>query len=138
MRNKLASSLLLALALVGTLVAPSFAASKASTSSDDNDTFKSVCMFPWKVAGSGVSTVIGVPEGATKDGTRGAIMATKWIAGKLGNEDGPYQLWVGGLVGGPFGALGGATYGCFDGAWHGLKSGYQEPFSKDSFTFKDE
>ncbi len=129
MRNKLASSLMLALALVGTLVAPSFA---------DDDTFKSVVMIPWKVAGSAVSTVIGCPEGAVKDGTRGAIKASKWVAGKLGNEDGTYQLWFGSILGGPAGALGGAAYGCFDGTWHGMKTGYEKPFTKDSFTFKDE
>ncbi len=129
MRKKIASSLMIAMAIAGTCVAPSYA---------DDDTFKSIVLIPWKVAGSMVSTVIGVPEGATKDGTRGAIMATKWVAGKLGDEDGMYQQWAGGIVAGPFGALGGATYGCFDGAWHGCKTGYEKPFSKDSFTFKDE
>ena len=26
----------------------------------------------------------------------------------------------------------------FDGGWHGMKTGYEQPFSKDAFTFKDE
>ncbi len=129
MYKKLASSFVLAAALVGTMVAPSFA---------DGDTFQSICFFPVRVAGSGVGTVVGVPEGAVKDGTRGAIKATKWVAGKLGNEDGTYQQWAGALLGGPFGIVGGAAYGCFDGGWHGLKTGYQKPFSKDAWTFKEE
>ena len=130
MRKKLASSLMLALALVGTMVAPSYA--------DDNDTFQNVCMVPYRVAGCSVSSVIGVPEGAVRDGTKGAMMATKWVAGKLGNEDGQYQTWFGSVLGGPFGAAGGALYGCFDGCWHGIRTGYTKPFTKDSFTFKDE
>lgn len=129
MRKKLASSLMLALALVGTVVAPSFAG---------EDTFKNIVQVPVRLLGSGVSTVIGVPEGATKHGVKGAMMSTKWVAGKLGNEDGQYQTWTGAIVGGPFGLVGGAAYGMFDGAWHGMKTGYEKPFTKESFTYKDE
>ena len=129
MLKKLASSFILASALVGTMVAPSYA---------DDDTFKTVCLFPVKVLGSGVGTVVGVPLGAVKDGTKGAMMSTKWVAGKLGNEDGQYQQWTGALVGGPFGVVGGAAYRCFDGAWHGMKTGFEKPFSKEAFTFKED
>lgn len=129
MLKKLASSFILASALVGTMVAPSYA---------DDDTFKTVCLFPVRVLGSGVGTVVGVPLGAVKDGTKGAIMSTKWVAGKLGNEDGMYQQWTGALVGGPFGVVGGAAYGCFDGGWHGMKTGFEKPFSKEAFTFKED
>ena len=129
MLKKLASSFVLASALVGTMVAPSYA---------DDDTFKTVCLFPVRVLGSGVGTVVGVPLGAVKDGTKGAIMSTKWVAGKLGNEDGMYQQWTGAIVGGPFGIVGGAAYGCFDGGWHGMKTGYEKPFSKEAFTFKED
>lgn len=76
----------------------------------DDDTFKTVCLFPVKVLGSGVGTVVGVPLGAVKNGTKGAMMSTKWVAGKLGNEDGQYQQWTGALVGGPFGVVGGAAF----------------------------
>lgn len=129
MVRKLATSFVLASTLVGALVTPSFA---------DSDTFQSICFFPVRLLGSGVSTVIGVPEGAVKDGVKGAMMSTKWVADKLGDEDGRYQTWTGALLGGPFGLTGGAIYGVFDGAVHGLKTGYEKPFSKDSFTFKDE
>lgn len=129
MQKKLASSFILAAALVGTIVAPSYA---------DDDTFKNICQFPVKMLGSSVSTVIGVPLGAVKDGTKGARMSTKWVAGKLGNEDGQYQQWFGAVLGGPFGVAGGAAYGCFDGGWHGMKTGYEKPFTKDSFTFKED
>lgn len=129
MLKKLASSFILAWALVGTMGAPSYA---------DDDTFKTVCLFPVRVLGSGVGTVVGVPLGAVKDGTKGAIMSTKWVAGKLGNEDGMYQQWTGALVGGPFGVVGGAAYGCFDGGWHGMKTGFEKPFSKEAFTFKED
>lgn len=130
MRNKIASSFMLALALAGTLVLPSMAA--------DDDTFAAICRFPWRVAGSAVGTAVGVPEGIYKDSVKGAIMSTKWAAGKLGDENGTYQTWWGAMFAGPFGTVGGGAYGAFDGAWHGLKTGYDKPFSKDAFTFKDE
>lgn len=129
MLKKIASSLLVASALVGSMAAPSFA---------DDSTFQTIVFFPVRVLGSGVGTVVGVPLGATKDGTRGAIKATQWVAGKLGNEDGGFQQVVGGIVGGPFGLVGGGAYGVFDGGWHGMKTGFEQPFSKEAFTFKDE
>lgn len=129
MHKKLAASFMLALTVVGSMVAPSYA---------DDTTFQAVCLFPVRLVGSGVSTVLGVPLGMAKDGTKGSIIATKWGAGKLGNEDGKYQTIFGAMLAGPFGLAGGATYGAFDGAWHGMRTGYEKPFTKDSFTFKDE
>ncbi len=129
MQKKLAYSLILAVALVGTVVAPSYA---------DDDTFKSVVQFPLRLLGSAAGTVVGAPEGAVKDGVKGAKMSTKWVAGKLGDEDGQFQTWTGALLGGPVGIVGGAAYGMFDGGLHGAKTGYEKPFSKESFTFKEE
>jgi hypothetical protein len=133
--KKLATSFMLASALVGALVLPTLAASTA-TSSDD--TFQNIVFFPVRVVGSSVGFAVGVPLGAVKDGVKGAMMSTKWVAGKLGNEEGtPHQI-IGAVVGAPFGIAGGAAYGTFDGGWHGITTGYEKPFSKDSFTFKDE
>jgi hypothetical protein len=133
--KKLATSFMLASALVGAMVLPTFAANTA-TSSDD--TFQNIVFFPVRVVGSSVGFVMGVPLGAVKDGVKGAQMGTKWVAGKLGNEDGTYQTVAGAILGAPFGILGGGAYGTFDGGWHGIVAGYEKPFSKDSFTFKDE
>jgi hypothetical protein len=129
MVRNLATSFILASTLVGALVAPSFAA---------DDTFQKICFFPVRLVGAGVSSVIGVPEGAVKDGVKGAMMSTKWLSNKLGDQDGTYQTWAGAILAAPFGIVGGGAYGTFDGGWHGLKTGYEKPFSKDSFTFKEE
>jgi hypothetical protein len=130
MFKKLATSFMLASALVGAIVSPCFAA--------DETTFQSIAFFPVRVVGAGVGTAVGVPLGMLKDGVKGGQMATKWVATKLGDEDGQFQTAMGLLVGAPFGIAGGAAYGTFDGGWHGLKTGYEKPFSKDAFTFKDE
>jgi hypothetical protein len=133
--KKLATSFMLASALVGATTLPSFA--QTATASGD-DTFQNIVFFPVRVVGSMTGLVVGVPLGAVKDGVKGAQMSTKWVAGKLGNEDGVYQQWAGAILGGPFGIAGGAAYGTFDGGYHGLVTGYEKPFSKDAFTFKDE
>ncbi len=130
MRKNLASALLLATALAGSTIAPSHA--------DDGSTFQTIAQFPIRVVGSATGAVVGVPLGAVKDGVKGYIMGTKWVAGKLGDEDGTYQNWWGAVFGGPCGLVGGSAYGMFDGAVHGLKAGYSDPFSKEAFTFKDE
>jgi hypothetical protein len=129
MRKKIVSSLVLATAIVGIASLPSKA---------DDDMFKSVMCFPWKVAGSLVGTTVGVPEGMVKDSVKGAMKTTKWGAGKLGDEKGGFQQSFSGMFVGPFGLVGGGVYGVFDGAYHGMKAGYDKPFSKEAFTFKDE
>ena len=129
MLKKLASSFILASAVVGTMSAPSYAG---------DDTFQTICLLPVRAAGSGIGTVIGVPLGAVKDGVKGSMKSTKWVAGKLGNEDGNVQVFFGSILGGPVGAVGAGAYGVFDGGWHGMKTGFEKPFSKESFTFKDE
>jgi hypothetical protein len=129
MRKKLATSFILASALVGSVTAPSFA---------DGDTFKSICQFPVRVVGASVGAAVGVPLGAFKDSVVGFGKAETMIAGKVGNEDGNGPKIIGCIVGGPIGFVGGAAYGAFDGTVHGVKTGYSKPFSKDSFTFKDE
>ncbi len=129
MLKKLASSFLAASCLVGTLAVPSIAA---------DDKIGSMAFFPLRVLGCGVGTAVGVPLGMVRDGTKGAMQSTKWVAGKLGDENGgPHQV-IGAMVGGPVGLVGGSAFGAFDGGWHGVQTGYKEPFSKDAFTFKDE
>ncbi|MGH9548948.1 MAG: hypothetical protein ACRD3W_06215 [Terriglobales bacterium] len=129
MLKKLASSFVAASALVGTMMVPALA---------DDDTFKTICQFPVRVVGSGVGTVLGVPLGAVKDGVKGWNKGMGYTAGKLGNEDSSGPRFFGAVFGGPIGFLGGATYGTFDGSWHGMRTGYSKPFSKDAFMFKDE
>ena len=140
MYKQLATSFMLASALIGAMVSPSFAANAKSTAqaSSSSDTFQSIVFFPVRVVGSAVGLAVGVPEGVYKDGVKGAIMSTKWVAGKLGNETGTYQTVAGAIVGAPFGIVGGSAYGTFDGGWHGIVTGYEQPFSKSAFTFKDE
>jgi hypothetical protein len=138
MLKKLATSFMLASALIGATVSPSFAANAKTSATSSDDTFQNIVFFPVRVVGSAVSFLVGIPEGAVKDGVKGAQLSTKWVAGKLGNEDGLYQQWAGAIVGAPFGIVGGASYGTFDGGWHGALTGYEKPFSKDAFTFKEE
>jgi hypothetical protein len=135
MFKKLATISLLASALISA-VSPAIAATSNTNASDD--TFQSIVFFPVRVVGSTVGFFVGVPEGAVKDGVKGAQLSTKWVAGKLGNESGTYEQWAGAILGAPFGIVGGAAYGTFDGGWHGICTGYEKPFSKEAFTFKEE
>jgi len=128
MQKKLAFSFALTSALLGALVTPTLAAEE----------LRSAAHFPVKLAGCGLGTVLGVPLGSAKDSVKGGQSAAKYVARTLGNEDGDFQMLAGYLVGAPFGVVGGAAYVSVDGMVHGFKTGYDRPFSKDAFTFKDE
>ena len=88
--------------------------------------------FPVRVISMLTGIIWDVPTGAFQDGVKGAIGGTKMVARNLGNEDGPYDLVAGGLVGGPVGLVGGAAYGVIHGfgygTWHGFM-GYDSPHS---------
>jgi hypothetical protein len=88
--------------------------------------------FPCRVVSMLSAIVWDVPTGAFQDGVKGAIGGTKMVARNLGNQDGPYDLTAGGLVGGPVGLVGGAAYGMLHGfgygTWHGFV-GYDSPHS---------
>ncbi len=129
MLNKLASSFILASALVGTMMAPSYA----------DGTFQSICLFPVKVVGAGVGTVLGVPLGAYKDCAKGFGKAEGSVAGICGNQDGQAQKVIGCVVGGPVGFIGGAAYGALL-RWTDARfeEGFLGAVLKDSMTFKDE
>ena len=129
MLNRLACSFIVASAFIGVIGIPSFAG---------DDTVRSVVQFPVRATGCGLSTVLGAPLGATRDSVRGGQAAAKFVAKTLGNEDGDMHMLVGYAAGGPFGVIGGATCGSVKGLVHGFKTGYDKPFSKDSFTFKEE
>jgi hypothetical protein len=129
MRNRIASSFVIAIAFSGAAIAPAFAS---------DDMFENIVQFPVRVVGSGFGAVVGVPLGAFRDSVKGWMAGTKMVAGGLGNAEGCVQQIVGGATGGPVGFVGGAAFGTVDGAVHGLKAGFGSPFGKDSFTFKDE
>ena len=129
MRKRLACSLAMASAFIFTSIAPSFAG---------DEYCKGICGFPLRLAGCGISTVLGVPLGSFKDSVKGGQAAAKYVAKTLGNEDGDLHMLVGYVVGAPAGATFGAAVGSVDGLVHGFKTGYDKPFSSDSFTYKDE
>lgn len=94
--------------------------------------------FPFKVTGSAISTVWGVPLGLTKGGVEGSMKTTKMVADKMGDKECPVKTAVAAVVGGPFGAVGGGAVGSVKGAIHGAKTGYEKPFSMESFRFKED
>jgi hypothetical protein len=129
MVKKLVSYVAVAATVIGSAVLPSMA---------DDSTAGKVLGFPFKATGSALSTVWGVPLGMTKGGVEGGMKTTKYVAGKLGNEECPVRLAAASVIGGPFGVVGGAAYGSVVGAIHGAKTGYEHPFSMESFRFKED
>src|ERR1700722_5927727 len=129
MVKKFVSYAAVAAAIIGSSMLPSLA---------DDSKVESACAFPFKVTGAALSTVWGVPIGMTKGGVEGGMKTTKYAAGKMGNEECPLRLAACSLIAGPFGVVGGAAYGSVTGAIHGAKTGYEKPFSVESFRFKED
>jgi hypothetical protein len=129
MVKKFVSYVAVAAAIIGGSVLPSIA---------DDSVVENVCAFPFKVTGAALSTVWGVPLGMTKGGVEGSIKTTKYVAGKMGNEESPIRLAASSVIAGPFGVVGGAAYGTVTGVIHGAKTGYNHPFSMESFRFKED
>lgn len=118
-KNSLVFAVTCALA-VGTAL-PSFAADGA---------LGSVASF----FGSTTATVIDVPQGVLIDSMwRVPRQTEKALAEKFGDENGFEQNVVASIIGIPVGMVWGVPVGFLRGAKHGLGTGWEKPFSSESF-----
>ena len=85
--------------------------------------------------GSSTAFVVDVPEGMVVDSTvKCPVKCTRSLAEAFGDEKGWKQKIVGTLFGVPSGAVFGVPYGCVAGGKHALSTGWDKPFSKESFV----
>ena len=84
--------------------------------------------------GSATATVIDTPEGILVDSLYRSPKKT-WhtLAEKFGDENGLSENVAGALLGIPIGFAWGIPAGALRGAKHGMGSGWEKPFSKDSY-----
>lgn len=88
--------------------------------------------------GAVTATVIDVPEGILIDSLwRMPIKTSQSLAGKFGDEKGFQQNVVGALIGVPTGFVWGIPEGAIRGGKHGLGSGWENPYSTDSFVVSE-
>lgn len=84
--------------------------------------------------GSTAATIVDVPEGILYDALWRMPMKT-WhaLADRFGDEHGLQQNVAGAVIGIPVGFLWGIPEGAIRGGRHGMTSGWEKPFSTDSF-----
>jgi hypothetical protein len=129
MKNKTALTLLTSLAITLGFSAPSFA---------DGG--------PMGVAGATAGFLVDVPEGMVIDGFyRMPKKCWHGLAAAFGDNPSSdfglcyvSQQLVGITVGIPFGVCWGIPYGAIHGAKHGIGTGWEKPFSGDSFCVTEE
>jgi len=131
MKNKTALTLLASLAVVLGFSTPSFA---------DGGAMGSAKSF----AGASSAFLVDVPEGALVDGLyRTPKKCWKGLAEAFGGNTDHGLCWAGqqlvGLtVGVPFGVVWGIPTGAFHGGKHGISTGWDKPFSTESYIVTEE
>lgn len=87
--------------------------------------------FPFKVVGATLSSTSGLIVGGTSGFFRGAVKGSRFIAGKLGNEDGVWENVAGTLIASGPSGVGHSVYGGFlwfyKGAWIGFVKPLEYP-----------
>lgn len=84
--------------------------------------------------GSTTAMIVDVPQGILVDSLWHMPLRTqRALAEKFGDEKGFQQNVVGALIGFPVGMVWGIPEGALRGAKHGIGSGWEKPFSTDSF-----
>jgi hypothetical protein len=84
--------------------------------------------------GSTAAMLVDVPQGILVDSLwHMPVRTTHKLAEAFGDEKGFEQNVVGAMLGIPFGVVYGIPEGALRGAKHGLGSGWEKPFSTDSF-----
>lgn len=85
--------------------------------------------------GATVALLVDVPEGIVVHTlVKGPMQTSHCLAGAFGDENGWKQNIVGHMIGIPTGAVLGVPTGALVGAKHAVSSGYDKPFSVDSFV----
>ncbi len=89
--------------------------------------------------GATTAVVVDVPEGMVI-GTLYGGPKHCWhgLAEAFGDENGWKQKIVGGIIGIPVGMVFGAPYGAIHGLYHGVNTGWEKPFSTDSYIVTEE
>jgi len=106
-----------------------------ATPSNANECVNSVGSF----VGSATATLIDIPEGIIVDSLWRMPMKT-WhaLADSFGDENGFQQNVAGAVIGIPVGFLYGIPEGAIRGGRHGMTTGWEKPFSTESFLVLDE
>jgi hypothetical protein len=95
----------------------------------------SVCSF----VGSTAAVIVGVPEGIVVDSLwRMPLKTWHTLADKFGDDKGFQQNVAGAVIGIPVGFVWGIPEGAIRGGRHGMTSGWEKPFSTDSFLCVEE
>ena len=90
-------------------------------------------------AGSVTAGIIDTPEGVVVDSLyRCPKHAQRCLARSFGDEKGLGQNVIGFIIGVPFGMVWGVPYGFVDGLTYGRKTGWDKPFSMESFLVSEE
>lgn len=91
------------------------------------------------LAGSVTATIVDAPEGVLYYSLwRCPLKTTQYLADKFGDSKGFQQNVAGAVLGIPTGFLWGIPYGAICGAGHGMKTGWEKPFSTGSFIVTSE
>jgi hypothetical protein len=86
-------------------------------------------------AGSTCATIVDVPQGIIVDSLwRMPLKMWHSIAAGCGDEHGFQQNVAGAVIGIPVGFLWGIPEGAIRGGHHGMTTGWEKPFSTDSFV----
>jgi hypothetical protein len=98
-----------------------------------------VLKAPFRAVGALSAAVVGAGASGPVDGCyHGFLKGTKGVASKLGDDKSAGCLVVGTSIGGPPGAVVGTAYGVQHGFFHGLKTGWNKPFSRWSYITAEE
>jgi hypothetical protein len=90
-------------------------------------------------AGSVTAVIVDTPEGIIWDSLwRCPHRTQRYLAEKFGDEKGFGQNLAGFVIGWPVGMVWGVPYGAVDGMVHGYKTGWEKPFSMESFNVTEE
>lgn len=82
--------------------------------------------------------VCGLVSGPIDDGYHWFLKGTQHVAGKFGDEKGAGQIAAAVPIGGSVGLVLGGAHGVYRGLGHGMKLGWQKPFSRWAYITMEE
>lgn len=99
---------------------------------------KQAALLPVRLVSIGAGGFLGIPVAITRRSSNRCIEFTESFADKIGGKDHLVPMTFASLMGVPFGLIVGTGEGVYAGGRNAIASGWEKPFSLESFSLQED
>lgn len=120
------------------LSAATFGIATPAHAEKEGEMAKQALLLPVRMTAIGSGMVVGIPVAITRRSSNRCIEFTQTFADNIGGKEHIIPMAMASIMGVPFGLVVGSAEGVHAGGKNAISSGWEKPFSLDSFSLGEE